>query len=195
MQSRKIVTRLSGLFAVDSFAGGFVIQSIVSFWFFTRFGADLTTLSYIFSIAGALTAFSFIVAARIADRIGLVNTMVFTHVPSNVLLMLVAFAPALPIAIGFYLARMALSQMDVPTRQSYIVSVVNEEERTTAAGITNVSRNVAQAVSPSIAGAIIQSLSALSAPFIIGGALKIAYDVALYLNFRKIKPQEETGLK
>ncbi|SRR5579884_119278 len=195
MQSRKIVTRLSGLFAVDSFAGGFVIQSIVSFWFFTRFGADLTTLSYIFSIAGALTAFSFIVAARIADRIGLVNTMVFTHIPSNVLLMLVAFAPALPIAIGFYLARMALSQMDVPTRQSYIVSVVNEEERTTAAGITNVSRNVAQAVSPSIAGAIIQSLSALSAPFIIGGALKIAYDVALYLNFRKIKPQEETGLK
>ena len=117
-----------------------VLQSIVSLWFFTKFGADLITLSYVFSIAGVLTAFSFIVAAKIADRIGLVNTMVFTHVPSNVLLILVGLAPTLPLAIGFYLARMALSQMDVPTRQSYIVAVVNEDERTATAGITNISK-------------------------------------------------------
>jgi MFS family permease len=190
-KSKEIVGKLSGLFAVDSFAGGFVIQSIVSFWFFTKFGVDLLTLSYIFSIAGVLTAFSFLVAAKIADRIGLVNTMVFSHIPSNVLLILVGFAPTLPLAIVFYLARMALSQMDVPTRQSYIVAVVEERERTAAAGITNISRNISQAVSPSFTGYILQALPALSAPFVIGGILKIAYDIALYLNFRKIKPAEE----
>ncbi|HWY36332.1 MAG TPA: MFS transporter, partial [Nitrosopumilaceae archaeon] len=120
-KSKGIVAKLSSLFAVDSFAGGFVIQSIVSFWFFSKFGADLTTLSYIFSIAAALTAFSFLFATKIAYRIGLINTMVFTHILSNVLLILLAFAPTFPIAIGIYLARMSLSQMDVPTRQSYIV--------------------------------------------------------------------------
>ena len=191
-KSRRIVGKLSGLFAVDSFAGGFVIQSIVSLWFFIRFGADLSTLSYIFSIAGVLTAFSFIGAARLADRIGLINTMVFTHIPSNVLLILVAFVPTLPVAIAVYVARMALSQMDVPTRQSYIVGVVSEDERTTAAGITNISRNVAQSVSPSIAGSILQSLSILSAPFIIGGVLKIVYDIALYVNFKNTKPSDES---
>jgi MFS family permease len=190
-KSRRIVGKLSGLFAVDSFAGGFVIQSIVSLWFFTKFGADLAILSYIFSIAGVLTAFSFIGAARIADKIGLINTMVFTHIPSNVLLILVAFAPTLPIAIAIYVSRMALSQMDVPTRQSYIVGVVSEDERTAAAGITNISRNVAQSVSPSIAGSLLQ-LSLLSAPFIIGGVLKIVYDVALYMNFKNTKPSDES---
>ena len=190
-KSKGIVVRLSSLFAVDSFAGGFVIQSIVSFWFFSKFGADLTTLSYIFSIAGALTAFSFLFATKIAYRIGLINTMVFTHIPSNVLLILLAFAPTFPIAIGVYLARMSLSQMDVPTRQSYIVAVVNEDERISAAGITNTSRNIAQAVSPSLAGVIIQSLS-LSAPFVVGGLLKIVYDIGVYVNFRKIKPPEES---
>ena len=190
-QSKQIVGKLSGLFAVDSFAGGFVIQSIVSFWFFTKFGVDLAALSLIFSVAGVLTAFSFLAAAKIADRIGLVNTMVFTHIPSNVLLILVGFAPSLPLAIAFYLTRMALSQMDVPTRQAYIVAVVSEEERTPAAGITNISRNISQAVSPSLTGYILQALPALSAPFVVGGALKIAYDIALYLNFRKISPTEE----
>src|SRR5829696_4586568 len=189
--SKNIVGKLSGLFAIDSFAGGFVIQSIVSFWFFTKFGADLTTLSYIFSVAGILTAFSFLAAARIADRIGLVNTMVFTHIPSNLLLIMVGFAPNLPFAIGFYLARMALSQMDVPTRQSYIVAVVNEDERTAAAGITNISRNISQAISPSVTGAILQLLPAMSTPFVIGGALKIIYDLALYFSFRNIKPEQE----
>ena len=188
--SKNIVGKLSGLFAIDSFAGGFVIQSIVSFWFFTKFGADLTTLSYIFSVAGILTAFSFIVAAKIADKVGLINTMVFTHIPSNILIILVAVAPSLSVAIAFYLIRMALSQMDVPTRQSYIVAVVNEEERTAAAGITNISRNISQAISPSLTGIIINTFT-LSTPFIIGGLLKIAYDIALYVNFRKIKPPEE----
>lgn len=190
-KSKGVVAKLSSLFAIDSFAGGFVIQSIVSFWFFSKFGADLTTLSYIFSIAGALTAFSFLFATKIAYRIGLINTMVFTHIPSNILLILLAFAPTFPIAIGIYLARMSLSQMDVPTRQSYIVAVVNEDERIAAASITNTSRNIAQAVSPSLAGAIIQSLS-LSAPFVVGGLLKIVYDISVYVSFRKIKPPEES---
>lgn len=190
-QSKQIVGKLSGLFAVDSFGGGFVIQSIVSLWFFTKFGVDLAALSVILSIAGVLTAFSFLAAAKIADRIGLVNTMVFTHIPSNVLLILVGFAPSLPLAIAFYLTRMALSQMDVPTRQSYIVAVVSEDERMPAAGITNISRNISQAISPSLTGYILQVLPALSAPFVLGGALKIAYDIALYVNFRKIKPFEE----
>ena len=158
---------------------------------FTKFGADLTIISYIFSISGVLTAFSFLVAAKIADRVGLINTMVFTHIPSNILLILVAFAPTLPLAIGFYLARMALSQMDVPTRQSFIVSVVKEKERTAAAGITNISRNIAQSVSPSLAGYILQSLSFLSAPFILGGILKIVYDMALYFNFKSKRPANE----
>ena len=189
--SKKIVGKLSGLFAIDSFGGGFVIQSIVSLWFFTKFGADLTLLSYIFSIAGVLTAFSFLASAKIADRIGLINTMVFTHIPSNILLILVAFSPTLPIAVAFYLARMALSQMDVPTRQSYIVAVVKEDERTAAAGITNISRNITQAISPSIAGSILQSVSLLFAPFLLGGLLKIIYDIALFFSFKNTKPSDE----
>ena len=189
-KSKGIVAKLSALFAVDSFAGGFVIQSIVSYWFFTKFDTDLPTLALIFSIAGVLTAFSFFVATKIAGRIGLINTMVFTHIASNILLVLVAFAPTFPMALGLYLARMSLSQMDVPTRQSYLVAIVREEERTAAVGITNTSRNIAQAVSPSITGIIIQSLW-LSAPFVIGGVLKIVYDLGLFINFRKIRPPEE----
>lgn len=189
-KSKKIVTKLSGLFAIDSFAGGFAIQSIVSFWFFTKFDIDLSLISYIFSIGSLLTAFSYLIAAKIADKIGLINTMVFTHIPSNILLILLALAPTLEIAIVFYMIRMALSQMDVPTRQSYIVAVVEEDERTASAGITNLSRNIAQAFSPSITGYIIGVLS-LSAPFIIGGLLKIIYDITLYINFRKIKPSDE----
>jgi MFS family permease len=138
-----------------------------------------------------LTAFSYIVAAKIADRIGLVNTMVFTHIPSNILLILVAFAPTLQFAIILYLIRMGLSQMDVPTRQSYIVSIVNEDERIAASGLTNVSRNIAQTVSPSIIGYIFQSFLALSGPFVLGGLIKIVYDLALYLNFRNIKSRDE----
>ena len=188
-QSRSVIKKMSSLFAVDSFAGGFVIQSIVSFWFYTKFGADLSTLSYIFTIAGILTAVSYLLASKIASKIGLVNTMIYTHIPSNILLILVAFAPSFPLAIGLYFARMSISQMDVPTRQSYLMAVVKENERVAAAGITNTSRNIAQSVGPSLAGVIMGSL--LSAPFIIGGVLKLAYDIGLFLNFRKIKPPEE----
>ena len=189
-KSKSIIWKMSSLFAVDSFGGGFVIQSIVSFWFYTKFGADLSSLSYIFAVAGVLTAISYLASSKIASKIGLVNTMVFTHIPSNVLLILLAFAPSLSIAVSLFFARMSLSQMDVPTRQSYIMGVVSENERIHAAVYTNTSRNISQAISPSITGIIIQTLS-LSAPFVVGGVLKIIYDVGIFFSFRKIKPPEE----
>ncbi|MDE1814018.1 MAG: MFS transporter [Thaumarchaeota archaeon] len=189
-KSRGIIAKMSSLFAVDSFGGGFVLQSIVSFWFYTKFGADLSSLSYIFAIAGILTAISYMASTRIASKIGLVNTMVFTHIPSNVLLILLALAPSLSIAISLYFARMSLSQMDVPTRQSYLMGVVGENERVNAAVFTNTSRNISQAISPSLTGIIISTLS-LSAPFVVGGVLKIIYDVGIFFSFRKIKPPEE----
>ena len=189
-KSKSIILKMSSLFAVDSFGGGFVIQSIISFWFYTKFGADLSSLSYIFAIAGVLTAVSYMASTKIASKIGLVNTMVFTHIPSNVLLILLAFAPSLWIAVSLFFARMSLSQMDVPTRQSYIMGVVGENERILAAVYTNTSRNISQAISPSITGIIIQTLS-LSAPFVVGGVLKIVYDVGIFFSFRKIKPPEE----
>ena len=189
-KSKSIIVKMSSLFAVDSFGGGFVIQSIVSLWFYTKFGADLSSLSYIFAIAGVLTAISYMASTRIASKIGLVNTMVFTHIPSNVLLTLIAFAPSFSIAVSLYFARMSLSQMDVPTRQSYIMGIVGENERIPAAVFTNTSRNISQAISPSITGIIIQTLS-LSAPFVVGGVLKIVYDVGIFFSFRKIKPPEE----
>lgn len=189
-KSRGIIAKMSTLFAVDSFGGGFVIQSIVSFWFYTKFGADLTSLSYIFAIAGVLTAISYMASTKIASKIGLVNTMVFTHIPSNVLLIFLAFAPTFSIAISLFFARMSLSQMDVPTRQSYLMGVVGENERIPAAVFTNTSRNISQAVSPSLSGIIISTLS-LSAPFVVGGILKIVYDVGIFFSFRKIKPPEE----
>lgn len=189
-KSKSIIWKMSSLFAIDSFGGGFVIQSIVSFWFYTKFGADLSSLSYIFAVAGVLTAVSYIASSKIASKIGLVNTMVFTHIPSNVLLILLAFAPSLSIAVSLFFARMSLSQMDVPTRQSYIMGVVSENERIPAAVYTNTSRNISQAISPSITGIIIQTLS-LSAPFVVGGVLKIVYDIGIFFSFRKIKPPEE----
>ncbi|MBI1885273.1 MAG: MFS transporter [Chloroflexi bacterium] len=189
-RSRGKVAGLALLFGVDSFAGGFVIQSIVALWFFEKFGLPLETLGTIFFVSGVLSAASFLVAARLADRIGLLNTMVFTHLPSNVLLMLVPVAPTLPLALAFYLGRMSLSQMDVPTRQAYTVALVAPEERTAAAGATNMSRTVTQAVSPSLAGYVMGAFS-LSVPFFIGGGLKILYDLALYAVFRRVELQEE----
>ncbi len=189
-KSKDIIAKMSALFAVDSFGGGFVIQSIVSFWFYTRFGADLSSLSYVFAIAGVLTAISYMASTKIARKIGLVNTMVFTHIPSNVLMILLAFSPSFSIAVSVYFARMSLSQMDVPTRQSYLMGVVGENERVHAAVFTNTSRNISQAVSPSLTGIIISTLS-LSAPFVVGGVLKILYDIGIFFSFRKIKPPEE----
>ncbi len=189
-ETKSIVKRLSVLFGMDSFAGGFVIPTWVAFWFFTRFDAPLGEVSEIMFYAIMLTAVSYLVAARLAGKIGLVNTMVFTHIPSNILLILLAIAPTLQIAIIVYLIRMSLSQMDVPTRQSYIVAIVRPEERTAVAGITNLSRNIPFSVSPTLVGYSFQFVS-LAFPFFFAGALKTAYDLLLYKNFRRIKPPEE----
>ena len=190
LETKSIVRKLSLLFGMDSFAGGFVIPTWVAFWFFTRFDAPLGEVSEIMFYAIMLTAVSYLVAARLAGKIGLVNTMVFTHIPSNILLILLAIAPTLQIAIIVYLIRMSLSQMDVPTRQSYIVAIVRPEERTAVAGITNLSRNIPFSVSPTLVGYSFQFVS-LAFPFFFAGALKTAYDLLLYKNFRKIKPPEE----
>ncbi len=189
-ETKSIVKRLSILFSMDSFAGGFVIPTWVAFWFFTKFDAPLGEVSEIMFYAIMLTAVSYLVAARLAGKIGLVNTMVFTHIPSNILLILLAIAPTLQIAIIVYLIRMSLSQMDVPTRQSYIVAIVRPEERTAVAGITNLSRNIPFSVSPTLVGYSFQFVS-LAFPFFFAGALKTAYDLLLYKNFRRIKPPEE----
>ncbi len=189
-ETKGVIARLSVLFGVDAFAGGFVLQSIISYWFFLRYEVPEEQLSVIFFVAQLLTTLSFYAAVWIARHIGLINTMVFTHIPSNVFLMLVPVAGTFALSLAFYLARQAISQMDVPTRQSYTVAIVAPEERTTVAGITSISRNVAQATSPSISTYAMQAVG-LSAPFLIGGSLKIAYDIAVYFNFRKIKPPEE----
>ncbi len=189
-RSRKTVFTLSALFGLDSLAGGFVVQSLVAFWFHLRWGAGPELLGPIFLGVGLLQAVSFLVAARVADRIGLINTMVFTHLPSNVLLMAIPLAPSLSAAVVLTLARHALAQMDVPARQSYVVAIVDPEERTAAAGVTNVVRNVAQAVTPVLSGYAMQVVS-LGLPFFIGGGLKIVYDLSLYAMFRRIKPLED----
>jgi predicted MFS family arabinose efflux permease len=193
-ESRGIVARLSVLFGLDAFAGGFVLQSIISYWFFTRYGTPVDQLSVIFFVAGVLTTISFYAAVRLARKIGLIRTMVFTHIPSNILLMMVPLAGTFVLSMAFFLARQAISQMDVPTRQSYTMAVVAPEERTVAAGVTSISRNIAQATSPSLSGYAMQFIS-LSSPFFIGGSLKIVYDVTVYFNFRKVRPPEESGMK
>jgi predicted MFS family arabinose efflux permease len=190
-RSRRIVFGLSGLFALDAFGGGFVLQAFIVYWFRVRFDASPELLGLVFFGVGILQSASFLVAARLAGRIGLVNTMVFTHLPSNVLLAAIPFAPNLSLALALLLARFALSQMDVPARQSYVVAVVDPDERTAAASVTNATRTVAQAASPALAGAMLQSL-ALGAPFILAGTLKGIYDLALLAAFRNVKPKEET---
>lgn len=188
--SRPLVTKLSLLFAMDALGGGFIVQSILAYWFYAKFQANLSELGIIFFLTQITTAISFLMAAKIASRIGLLNTMVFTHLPSNILLIAVAFAPTLYSAVTLLLARHSLSQMDVPTRQSYIVAVIDPGDRTAAAGITNVSRTIAQSISPSLSGHFIQ-YAAFGLPFVMGGGLKIVYDILLYLNFRRLRPPEE----
>lgn len=189
-ETKSIVKKLSVLFGMDSFAGGFVIQSWVAFWFFAKFAVPENEVANIFFIAGILTAVSYIVAAKLASRIGLVRTMVFTHIPANILLIPLALAPTLYLAMAIYMVRMFLSQMDVPTRQSYVVAIVKPEERTAVAGITNLSRNIPFSVSPTIVGYMFQFVS-LAFPFIFGGVLKTVYDLLLYRSFKQIKPPEE----
>jgi MFS family permease len=181
-RSRRAVAELSALFAVDSFGGGFVVQTFIAYLFAEKYGASTRTLAILFFAIGLLQAGSFQIAVRLAERFGLLRTMVLTHLPSSVLLAAVAFAPSLPTAIGLLLGRFALSQMDVPTRQAYVVAVVDPAERTAAAAYTNTARYAVRPLAPVIAGAIVGS--SLGAPFVIAGALKSAYDVAFYALFR-----------
>ena len=185
-RSRDVVFLLSGLFALDSFAGGLVVQSIVAYWFYRRFGLTPSVLGAIFFGANVLAGVSALTAARIARRIGLLNTMVFTHLPSNVLLILVPFMPNLTLAIGTLLLRFSISQMDVPTRQSYVIAAVDPTERTAAAGITGVARTAGAALAPVLAMPVIAgSMDWL--PFVAAGGLKIVYDLALLRSLRKVR--------
>ncbi|HTG01715.1 MAG TPA: MFS transporter [Nitrospirota bacterium] len=183
--SRSVVMKLSALFALDAFAGGFVIQSMVAYWFHIKFGIDAGLLGGIFFVANILAGVSALLAVKIASRIGLINTMVFTHIPSNVLLCLVPLMPNLGLAITMLLVRFSISQMDVPTRQSYTMAVVAPDERSAAAGVTGIARSVGAAVSPALAGVLLASPALLSAPFLVAGGLKIVYDLMLYRSFRK----------
>jgi MFS family permease len=191
-QSRRIVFTLAALFSLDSFGGGFFVQSLLALWLFDRFGLSLAMAASFFFWSGVLTAFSYLVAVRIAGRIGLVNTMVFTHIPSSLCVILVPFVPQLGIVLALLLVRAALSQMDVPTRSSYVMAVVTPPERAAAASITAVPRSLASAMSPVLAGWLM-SVSAFAWPLLIGGALKIVYDLLLLAMFRRIKPPEEAG--
>lgn len=192
LQSKGIVRRMSALFALDSFGGGFVIQSFIAYWFTRRFHASPETLAVVFFAIGLLQAGSFQVAARIAERIGLLRTMVFTHLPSNLLLIAVPFAPNLATGIALLLARFLLSQMDVPARQAYVVAVVRPDERTVAAAYTNSARYAARPVAPILAGALVQA-STLAAPFVIAGTLKSVYDLAFWRMFRGVPIDGERG--
>lgn len=189
-ESRGIVFKLAGLFAIDAFGGGFVIQTVVAYWFHLRFGVDPAALGAIFFGANILAGLSSLLAVRMARRFGLVNTMVFTHLPSNVLLILVPLMPSLWLAILVLLLRFSISQMDVPTRQAYTMEVVKPDERSAAAGVTGVARSTGAAISPLIAGAL-ASAGMLSAVFYLAGGLKIVYDVLLYRAFVTVKPPEE----
>ena len=184
-RSRSIVLRLSALFALDSFGGGFVVQSIVAYWFYTRFGLRPAIIGSIFFGANLLAGFSGLVAARIAGRIGLLRTMVFTHLPSNLLLILVPFMPTVELAIAVLLLRFSISQMDVPTRQSYVMAVVAPEERSAAAGITGIARTTGAALAPLAAMPLFASSTLHWLPFVIAGGLKVVYDLTLLRAFRK----------
>ena len=189
-RSRRVVFRLSALFAFDAFAGGFIVQSLVAYWFQIRWGVQPATLGSVFFAANILAGVSALSAARIASRIGLINTMVCTHIPSNLLLILVPLMPSLPLAITVLLARFSISQMDVPTRQSYTMAVVDPDERSAASGVTTIARSLGAAWSPWLTGILLQS-SFLSVPFYISGSLKIVYDLLVYRDFRALKPPEE----
>lgn len=188
--SRKRVFQLAALFSLDSFGGGFLVQSLLALWLFNRFDMSLATAGTFFFWTGLLGAASQFLAGRIAGRIGLVNTMVFTHVPANLCVIAAAFAPTLPVALGLLIVRAALSSMDVPARTSYVMAVVTPPERAAAAGITNVPRSLAAALSPALAGALFTA-SVFPWPLLIGGGIKVLYDVLLLVQFRRVKPPEE----
>jgi MFS family permease len=192
-RSLGIVLKLSALFALDAFGGGFVLQSIVAYWFHLRYGVEPALLGSIFFGANILAGLSALAAAGVAARIGLINTMVFTHIPSNILLILVPLMPNLPLAITMLLLRFSISQMDVPTRQSYTMAVVEPDELSAAAGVTGVARTTGAALSPIFTGLLLANPALMSIPFFLAGGLKIVYDLLLYRSFRSVKPPEESG--
>jgi MFS family permease len=188
--SRGVVYKLSALFSLDSFAGGFVVQSLLALWLFERFDLSLSAASLFFFWSSTASAFSYPVAAWLATRVGLINTMVFTHIPSSILLIVAAFSPNLYVTLGLLLVRAALSQMDVPTRTSYVMAVVTPAERAAAASFTAVPRSLASAISPAFAGVLLTT-PFTGLPLVVCGVLKIVYDVALLVSFRDVKPPEE----
>ncbi len=188
--SRGTVIKLSALFSLDAFAGGFVVQAFVVFWFGRRFGASIESMAFVFFVSGSLQAVSSIVAARVAMRFGLLNTMVFTHLPSNLLLMLLPLAPSLPIAVAVWWSRVALSQMDVPARQAYVAAMVEPQERVAAAAFTNTARYVSRPFGPALAGSLMQAVS-VGSPFVVAGSMKALYDVAIYLMFRRVPVSDQ----
>ena len=188
--TKKVIAKLAGLFSLDAFGGGFLTDALVAYWFFRRFGVAEASLGVLFFAVHLLNAASHLGAAWLARRIGLMNTMVFTHLPSSLLLIAAAFAPSVKCAVLLFLCREALVEMDVPTRQSYVAAVVLPHERTFASGIANLARNVFWAIGSSVAGFLMQNV-AFSAPLVIGGGAKIGYDLLLYRAFRKMKPPEE----
>jgi MFS family permease len=190
-RSRGVVFKLSALFSIDAFAGGFVLQSILAYWFHVRYNVQPGVLGSIFFGANILAGISALTAAWVASKIGLIKTMVFTHIPSNILLILVPLMPNLPLAIAVLLLRFSISQMDVPTRQSYTMAVVSPDERSAAAGMTGIARTTGASLSPVIAGPLLAKAALLNFPFFLSGGLKIIYDILLYRSFRAIKPPEE----
>jgi MFS family permease len=192
-RSRSVVLRLSALFSIDAFAGGFIPLSLMAYWFHLHYGVEPGLLGGIFFGANLLSAVSSLSAARISSRIGLINTMVVTHIPSNVLLILVPLMPNLPLSIAVLLLRFSLSQMDVPTRQSYVMAVVDPDERSAAAGVTGIARTTGAAISPSISSVLVADAGLASLPFFLAGGLKILYDLLLYRSFRTVRPPEERG--
>jgi predicted MFS family arabinose efflux permease len=189
-ESKRIVAKLTALFSLDAFGGGFLTDALVAYWFFRRFGIGEEGLGLVFFAVHVLNALSHLGAAWLARRVGLLKTMVFTHLPSSLFLIAVPFAPSFKVAILLFLCREALVEMDVPTRQSYVAAVVLPNERTFASGFTNLARNVFWAVGSSVAGLVMQNL-AFSAPLVIGGGTKVVYDLALFQAFRNIRPPEE----
>ncbi len=190
-RSREVVAKLSALFALDAFGGGFVMQSFAAYWFYLRFGVDPATLGGIFFAANLLAGLSALTASRLASRIGLVETMVVTHLPSNILLLMIPLMPTLRLAVLVLLLRFSISQMDVPTRQSYVMAVVPPDERSAAAGITGVARTLGAAISPVFVGLLFARPALVNLPFFIAGTLKIAYDVTLYRGFVVMQRQRD----
>lgn len=190
-QSRAVVFKLSSLFALDALAGGLLVQSLMAYWFHVRFGVEAGVLGSIFFGANLLAGISALLAVQLARRFGLINTMVFTHIPSNILLILVPLMPTLPLAIAVLLLRFSISQMDVPTRQSYTMAVVAPDERSAASGVTSIARSVGASFSPALTGWFFSIPFLFSMPFFLSGGLKIVYDLLLYREFRALKPPEE----